>query len=228
MTSVRLDLTERVAWLTLDGPPHNLLDAPAIKELDRALEDVSKNREASVVVLSGAGDVAFCGGLAAENLAAAELAELVRVYHLMMRKLVRLPQAVVMAVDGVALGAGFELVSVGDIAVASDRSRFGLPEIRHSALPCVATVVLPTVCGRPVASDLILTGSVIDAARAKAVGLVSRVFPTDDFDESLRSVVAHLAEHEPMALRKAAETLRGRWLAGFEQGLQEVERVALR
>jgi enoyl-CoA hydratase/carnithine racemase len=227
MSNLRLDLTERVAWMTLERLPSNLIDAATLRELDMALDEVARNRDASILVLSGAGTEAFCGGLDLSGLDPDGFGELIKSFHAIVKKLVRLPQAIVVAVDGVALGAGMALVCIGDVVVASDRSRLGFTQIRRAGFSAVGAVTLPTICGRPVASDLVLSGGTIDAARAKAVGLVSRVFPAEEFDESLQGVVARMGEHSPAVMRLTAQAMRARWLAGFDAALDAAERVHL-
>ncbi|MBI5510209.1 MAG: enoyl-CoA hydratase/isomerase family protein [Deltaproteobacteria bacterium] len=225
--SVRLDFTERVAWVTVERPPLNRLDAAALAALDRALDEAGQNADAAVLVMSGAGTEAFCGGLELSGRTPDEVAELTRAFHRAVKKLVRLPQAIVAAVDGVASGAGLELALVADVVVASDRSRLGLGHVRQAALGCVAAVTLPTICGRPPASDLVLSGGMIDPARAQNIGLVSRVFPAEEFDESLRALVARLADASASVLRLTAQTMRSRWLSGFDVALDAVERTYL-
>ena len=213
MSTVRLDLTERVAWLTLEKPPWNLMDAAMLRELDQALNELAGNRDASILVLSGAGIEAFTGGFDLSGLNPASLGDHVKAFHVIVKKLVKLPQAIVVA----------GLACVGDIVLASDRSRMGFPQIRYGIIPAIVAVTLPTICGRTAANDLMLTGGTIDAHRAQAVGLVSRVFPAEEFDESLRGVVARLAELSPAVLRLTARTMRSRWLPGFDAALDEVE-----
>lgn len=227
MSNLRLDFTERVAWLTLERLPLNLIDAPTLRELDLALDEVAKNRDASILVLSGAGSEAFSGGIDLAGLDTRGLGELVKAFHAIVKKLVHLPQAIVVAVDGVALAAGMALVCVGDIVVASDRARLGFTQIRRAGFSAVGAVTLPTTCGRSAASDLVLSGGTIDANRAQAIGLVSRVFPAEEFDDSLRAVVARMAEHSPAMLRLTAQTMRERWLAGFDAALDAAERTYL-
>ena len=227
MSTVRLDLTERVAWITLERQPMNLIDAATLKELDVALDEVAKTRDASILVLSGAGIEAFSAGLDLTGLNPATLGERLKSFHNIVKKLVRLPQAIVAAIDGVALGAGLELACVSDIVVASDRSRLGFSQVRYAGLSAVGAVTLPTICGRPMASDLLLSGASIDATRAKAAGLVSRVFPAEEFDESLRLVISKLGELSPAVLRLTASTMRSRWLSGFGEALEAVERTYL-
>ncbi len=227
MKLVNLDLTERVAWVTLDNPPSNRLSVEALRTLDQVVTEVAANAEASVMVLSGAGDEAFCAGVEIGDRAPDRLPTLVPALHGLMRKLVRQPQVTVAAIDGVALGAGLELANLCDIVVASDRSRFGYPEIHQACFPAAALVTLPTVGGRPAGSDLILTGQTIDARKAQALGLCSRIFRSEEFTENLSRLVAGLAAKSPTALRLTAQRLRSHWLGTFDSELNATEALLL-
>ncbi|GAG42867.1 unnamed protein product, partial [marine sediment metagenome] len=206
MSMVRLDLTERVAWITLDRPPLNVLNIEMLTELESVLTEVRQNREASVAVLSGAGEKAFSAGVDVAEHKPETLEQMLKAFHNVARKLVRLPQATVAAVDGVALGGALELVNVCDIPVASVRSRFGYPEIQLATFPPVAIVTLSTICGRTAACDLVLTGEMVSSADALRAGLVSRVFADNEYEGSLRELVAGLSAKSPAVLRLTAQT----------------------
>lgn len=227
MSLIQLDQTERVAWVTLDRPPVNVLNIEMLEELDVILTDLAKNREASVVVIGGAGAKAFSAGVDVADHTPEKMPHMIRSFHSALRKIVRLPQATVAAIDGVALGGALELANMCDIVVASERSRMGYPEIQLACFPPVAMVALPTVGGRPSGSDLMLTGEIISAERAKSLGLVSRVFKDEEFEGNMRDLVTGLSNKSPSVLRLTAQNLRSRWLAGFEAALESVEKVYL-
>jgi cyclohexa-1,5-dienecarbonyl-CoA hydratase len=227
MTAIQLDQTERVVWLTLDRPPLNVLDIAMLQELDGVLTDLAGNDEASLVVIGGAGEKAFSAGVDVADHTPEKMPEMIRAFHAALRKLARLPQATVAAIDGVALGGGLELANLCDIAVASSRSRLGYPEIQLACFPPVALVALPTIGGRPAGSDLVLTGELVAAERAMTLGLVSRVFQDEDYVNDLQDLVAGLGKRSPNVLRLTAQQLRSRWLAGFEAALNSVEKVYL-
>lgn len=227
MTNIKLELTERVAWLTLDRPPLNVLNIAMLQELNAALDELAGNPEAAVVVLSGAGEKAFSAGVDVGDHTPDKVRPMLESFHGALRKLARLPQATVAAVDGVALGGGMELAMMCDLVVASTRARMGFPEIQLACFPPVAIAGIATVCGRPAASDLVLSGELVGAERAREMGLASRVWPVEAFDESLRGLVAGLAEKSPAVLKLTVQTLRKQLLRGFDETLHAVEGVYL-
>jgi cyclohexa-1,5-dienecarbonyl-CoA hydratase len=130
-------------------------------------------------------------------------------------------------VDGAALGGGCELVAGCDIVIASDRSRFGQPEIKLGVFPPVACVLLPLVIGEKRARELILTGDLIDAAEAARLGLVNHVVPGDRLEQKTQETLAKLRECSGVALeatRRALDLGRGRSLDSM---LAEVEAMYL-
>ncbi|MEE8408522.1 MAG: enoyl-CoA hydratase-related protein [Myxococcota bacterium] len=228
MSLVRLDLTERVAWITLDRPPVNVLNIEMLRELGSVLDEVAKNEEASVAVIgAAAGAKAFCAGVDVADHTPDKLASMLEVFHSALKKLARLPQATVAALQGAALGGGLEVALVCDIAIASTRAKLGQPEIRLACFPPVALAALPKISGRVATADIILTGDAVDAQRAKEIGLVSRVLPAEEFDSALREVVAGLAERSPSVLRLTTSLLRRQWVDDFEEALGLAERCYL-
>jgi enoyl-CoA hydratase/carnithine racemase len=130
-------------------------------------------------------------------------------------------------VDGAALGGGCELVAGCDIVIASERARFGQPEVKLGVFPPVAAVLLPRVIGDKRARELILTGDLIDAAEAQRLGLVNTVVPPAQLEQKLQEVLAKLRELSAPALeatKRAMDLARG---VSFEEALRRVEDLYL-
>jgi cyclohexa-1,5-dienecarbonyl-CoA hydratase len=133
----------------------------------------------------------------------------------------------VAVVDGVALGGGCELVAACDIVIASDRSRFGQPEIKLGVFPPIAAVLLPRVIGDKRARELILTGELIGAEEALRLGLINYVVPSADLQEKTDEVLARFRDLSAPALsatKSALDMSRGKT---FETALKEVENLYL-
>jgi cyclohexa-1,5-dienecarbonyl-CoA hydratase len=130
-------------------------------------------------------------------------------------------------VDGPALGGGCELVAACDIVIATDRARFGQPEIKLGVFPPVAAILLPRIIGEKRARELILTGDMIDANEALRFGLVNYVVPGAELASKAKSVLGKIVElsASSLAMTRIALDLGGR--AGFESALAEVENLYL-
>lgn len=199
----------RVAHLELVNPPLNLVTAELLAELDAALATLEAADPGAVraVVVSGQGERAFSAGSHVGEFEATRgpggrerLAFEARVS----RRLADLPMPTIAAVEGNALGGGLELALACDLRVASERARLGLPEVRLAVIPGAGgTQRLPRVVGTARARELILTGRVLSAEEALAIGLVHEVVPAGMAIERARGIGAEIAERGPLAVREA-------------------------
>lgn len=206
MAALELIQGGRVARLTLDRPPLNVIDLEYAGELASALE--SARRESSLVVLLlEARGKAFCAGVDVRDHLPDRGAAMLRAFHRVCRLLLELEVPVIAAVQGVALGGGCELTLVCDLVVASSAATFGQPEIRLGVFPPLASVVLPRVVGPRLAADLLLTGRTLNAGEALRAGLVSRIAPEEEWGGALEALVAELLALSPTSLRLAKRAL---------------------
>ena len=204
-----LDVNKHVATLTLNRPKVlNALNRKMVDEIDKAVDIIAGNCDIRVVVLTGAGKH-FAAGADINDMAhmAPEEARNFAFINTF-NKLESLPQPVIAAVKGYALGAGFEIALAADIRLAGSSARFGLPEINLGIMPGAGgTQRLPRIIGCAQAKELIFLGHHIDAAAALKLGLVNRV--VDDeilLDEALK-IADKMSNKPPLALRMAKRTV---------------------
>lgn len=207
------------------------------RELLRALDAFAAGIEAQAaagtapraVVLTGAGERAFCAGADISELTELDYSaarDQMRYGQAIFGRIERLPVAVIAAVNGVALGGGLELAMAADMRVAAPHAGFGQPEIELANLPgWGGTQRLPRLVGRGIALEMILTGARIDAARALALGLVNHV------DDDVRACAVTLAErisaHSPTAIAGAKRAVAAGLDRGVAAGLEvEADAVA--
>ena len=129
-------------------------------------------------------------------------------FHSAVRRLRELPAVAVAAVHGHCLGGGLELAMACDLVVASEDSRFALPEIQLGCYPPVAAALLPRLIGGPRAFDLLLTGRGFDAAEAERLGLLSRRAATGELHRAVQDLVDALLRQSGAALRLAKRAVR--------------------
>ena len=164
-----------------------------------------------VVVLTGAGDRAFCvGGDLKEREGMTDAAW--RAQHVVFEQavmaLLRCPAPVIAAVEGFALGGGLELALLSDFVVASESAVFALPEVTRGIFPGIGgTQLLPRIVGAPFAKELIFTGRRVEAAEAKAIGLVNHVVPRGQARVRALEIAATIAENGPVAVRQAKKAI---------------------
>jgi enoyl-CoA hydratase len=207
------DVTYRVdgavAVITLDRPEaHNALTVHMLRRLAEATDAASRDRDVRAVVLTGAGDRAFCaGGDLGELIPKLTGGELdILTPDPTKRFLSDLFTPVVAAVNGLCLAGGLELLLGTDLRIAAEHAVFGLPEVRWGIVPGGGSHVrLPQQLPWPIAMQLLLTGQPIDAARAYQVGLVNEVLPAERVFERARELATGIAANAPIAVRTAKE-----------------------
>jgi enoyl-CoA hydratase/carnithine racemase len=204
-------------WLVLLRPQVlNALSRRLVDELHAVLDLLHDDQSIRVVILRGAGR-AFCAGLdLKETNAASEpgsvaqgLRDQRRIAELAM-KIHRAPQPFIAAVHGAAAGGGFALALASDIRIAGESARMNAAFIRIGLSACDVGVsyFLPRIVGSSVASELLLTGDFIDAARALRTNLVSRVVPDAELDRAAEEMARKILRNSPLGVRLTKECLR--------------------
>jgi enoyl-CoA hydratase len=193
---VELEAEDGVAWLRLNRPDAlNALDRRLTAALEEALEQVAALDDVSVLVVAGRGR-AFCAGndiKEMETVTPEDAEALARRHAGIMARFATLPQVTIAAVDGFALGGGLMLAIAQDLRVASDRARFGLPEVTLGFPPAYGIARLLDVVAGGHARDLLLTGRTIHATEALRLGLVNRVVAPPTLDASVAALAAEIA-----------------------------------
>ena len=222
----RITVERRVATLTLDRPPVNVLDIKTCRALDDALRGLSALDDVGVLVVAAKGK-AFCAGVDVGEHRAATVAEMLRAFHAVCRALLNFPRPTLARVQGAALGGGCELVLCCDVAVAAESASLGLPEIGLGVLPPMAAVLLPPIVGPRAAAEALLWGETLPAARALHMGLVSEVVTDKTLDERIAARARRATELSAVTLRLARKALRLGARGLPEEALQAVEELYL-
>ena len=227
MTDINFRIEDRVARITLARPPLNVLHIAMMREVLAALSESAQREVVAIVFDSDKSCRAFSAGVAIEEHVEETIYQMLDSFHAIFRQLEQIGKPTIAVVDGAALGGGCELVAACDIVIASDRARFGQPEIKLGVFPPVAAVILPLVIGDKRARELILTGEIIDATEASRLGLCNHVVPSAHLDGKLLEVLAKLRELSGTSLqytRQAMDLGRGRTL---DAALTEQENIYL-
>src|SRR5438128_1306516 len=226
--SIKFSIADRVARITFARPPLNVFNIAMLSEIGEALNECVSRRDVVAIVFDAARDArAFSAGVAVEEHVPETIFQMLDSFHSIFRALAQISKPTIAVVDGAALGGGCELVAACDIVIASDRARFGQPEIKLGVFPPIAAILLPRIIGEKHARELILTGDMIEAGEAQRLGLVNHVVPAGELAQKTESVLAKLRELSGSALTmtRTALDLGGR--TGFESTLEEVENLYL-
>src|SRR5438094_10417657 len=192
---IKFKIDDRVARITFARPPLNVFNIAMMTEIGEALNECVSRREVVAIVFDAAADArAFSAGVAVEEHVPETVFQMLDSFHSIFRTLASISKPTIAVVDGAALGGGCELVAACDIVIASERARFGQPDITLGVFPPVAAILLPRIIGEKRARELILTGELIDAAEALRLGLVNYVVPAAELEPKLLSVLAKLRD----------------------------------
>lgn len=229
--SVRLERHAASAVVTIDRPSQrNALSRDTVLELGRIGRELGSDDGVCLVVVTGAGDKAFCAGADLKERAKMsddEIRDMLLLYRSELSWLETSPFPVAAALNGAALGGGLELALACDFRIAAPHAILGLPETSLGIIPAAGgTQRLPRLIGYPKALELVLLGTRLSAERAFELGLVQRVArPGRDLVEDVLGWLSPIVEGAPLAQRQALLSLRAARETSLADGL-EFERNA--
>lgn len=206
--NITLERDGAVVLITINRPKElNALNLQTVLELEHVFKTLERESTVGAVILTGGGDKAFVAG--------ADITEMVSMHAVAARDWARLgqqvfsrienfPRPVIAAINGFALGGGCELAMACDIRVASDKAKFGQPEVNLGITPGFAgTQRLPRLVGKGQAKLLIFSGDVIDAQEARGIGLVDKVVAHDELISVAKALAGKIIAKAPVAVSQA-------------------------
>jgi cyclohexa-1,5-dienecarbonyl-CoA hydratase len=202
------------------------MDIPMLGEIHRALARIHSENEVKVLVIDHQGK-AFSAGVSIRDHTPDKVSDMIEKFHGMFRLLHSLALPTLALVDGMALGGGCELATFCDMVIASERATFGQPEIKVGVFPPVAAVVFPHLVGRNRALELLLTGEVVDAAEAKALGLINKVFSTQEFHQKADEFIGKLTSLSAPVLKLTKRAVDRGLYANISEAITSVEELYL-
>jgi len=226
--TIQLEVAGRIATLTVSRPEvRNALSKETVDEMHAALRALATREDVGAVIFTGSGDKSFVAGADIREIRERGKREALEAINQELFSAVEnFPWPVIAAVNGYALGGGFELALACDIRVAAESARFGFPETNLGIIPAAGgTQRLPRHVGWGRAKEIILTGRILNAQEAEEMGLVSRVVPAEELMAAAREFAEKVLSRGPLAIRLAKLALNVSARAGLDAGLQ-VERMA--
>jgi enoyl-CoA hydratase len=225
--AVQRDEADRVATVTLNRPDRlNSLDTQMIGELREAFLLLEEDRETGAIVLTGAGERAFCAGADIKGFrdvrSALQGASIARHGQRLTLLMEEMGTPIVAAINGFALGGGMELAMAADIRIAAEHAKFGQPEVNLGLMPGFGgTQRTSRLLGRGMAMYLCLSAEQIDAAEALRCGLVQRVAPKEGLLAEARRIATAIASKAPLAVAAVKRAIdEGLQHAGTDTALE--------
>lgn len=205
-------LTENhVCTIKINNPVAlNALNSSILRELDKAFDDVEKDPEVSVLVITGEGRSFVAGADISEmlNMDVSQAKKFGDFGAMVFRKIETLSKPVIAAVNGFALGGGCELAMSCDIRIASENAKFGQPEVGLGVTPGFSgTYRLPKLVGVAKAKELIFTGNVVNAVEALAIGLVNQVVKPEELMDTVMKMANTIASKAPIAIKYSKKAI---------------------
>lgn len=210
--NIRLEFEESLAVLTIDRPKAlNAFNSKTLQELELALRFLAHNSQLRALLVTGAGEKAFVAGADIAEMAAftpAQAREFAGMGHRVFHYMESLNIPTIAAVNGYALGGGCEFALCCDLIYASEKAKFGLPEVGLGVIPGFGgTQRLTRAVGRYRAKEMIFTGDPIDATKAKEIGIALDVLPPDKLIAHCKEVAAKMAKKGPLAIANAKRVI---------------------
>lgn len=220
---LEVTVADYIATITMNRPQAmNALNSNVVAELEAAVTELGANDDVRVIVITGAGK-AFVAGADIKQMNSLELQDF-RTFiangQKAMYAIDLCEKPVIAAINGFALGGGCELALACDFRVASEKAKFGFPEVNLGLFPGFGgTQRAPRFIGRGYASEMTFTGEMIDAAEALRVGLVNHVYPADELMESVMKIAKTIASKAPIAVARSKTAIKMAGDTTLEAGL---------
>ncbi|MGE0641415.1 MAG: enoyl-CoA hydratase/isomerase family protein [Thermoanaerobaculia bacterium] len=220
---------ERTAALTFGVAPLNILDLELLTALDEAVAALAGDRTLQVLTIRGAGDKAFSAGVSVQDHTADKIDRMLLSFHGVIARIRELEAFTVALVDGHCLGGGMELALACDYVLATERSRFGQPEIALGCFPPVAAALYPRRIGTGRTLELLLSGRVFAAEEAERLGLLEgRVADRPALDQRAAELAGSITRQSAAVSRMTKRAVRAGELHPYPAAIAEAERIYLR
>ncbi|HSB06213.1 MAG TPA: enoyl-CoA hydratase-related protein [Thermodesulfobacteriota bacterium] len=223
---IQTELKEGVAYLTLNRAPLNWLNIEMMDEFNTYLESLMKEKTLKLLVIQATGKAFSVGVEVADHLG--DLApKMIGTFHKMFRLMDALKVPSIAVVNGAALGGGCELALYCDMVLATERAKFGQPEIQVGVLPPIAALILPRIIGRKKAMELILAGDTISAQEALGLGLINKVVPEASLTQEAEAFIGKFTKLSGMMLKLTKEAAQAGLNDDLDEGLRAIEKIYL-
>src|SRR5712675_291765 len=214
-------------WITINRPDkRNAINGDVVAGIAKGYRDAHDDKNVRVIVLTGAGDKAFCAGADLQNSGAAFAMDFAKPnvdYADLLRLSQNATKPAIARVGGVCMAGGMGLLCMTDMAVAADHVMFGLPEVKVGVFPMQVMALLQSVAPRRLVNEWALTGEPFDARTAQAAGLLNYVVPASELDAKLDWLISRIVDKSPTAIRRGKYAMRAIASMSFDESIAYTE-----
>lgn len=219
--NILFEKKENIGIITINRPKAlNALNIDVFNELSPLLDEITEDTSIKVVIITGSGEKAFVAGADIAYMlpmSSPEGKDWAQIGQSTLNKIENLPQPVIAAINGFALGGGCELAMACDIRIASEKAKFGQPEVALGIIPGFAgTQRLPRLVGKGLAKEILFTGDMLNAQEAYRIGLVNKVIPKEQLMSEAENMAGRIMKNAPYAVSLCKEAVN----VGLETDLQ--------
>ena len=199
---IQWELRDGTARLTLNRPPHNVLNAEMLTEIAQACESLHDHPEVKVVLLQASKDSkSFCGGVDLPEYTTQRVFQMLDAFARVFKASLDVGKPIIVAVNGPALGGGCEMAAFGDMVIATPKAKFAQPEIKVLGMfPPFATSIFPYIIGPKRAMEMLLTGEPITAEEALELGLINKLVPEAELEKTVETLIGYISQHSAPVL----------------------------
>lgn len=215
-----------VARLTLNRPEHNLLNEAMLREIADGIGFAGDREDVKLIVLDSACKV-FCGGIDIGEYTSQRVFQMLDAFHAAFARMLETGKPVLCVVNGPAIGGGAELAAFGDFVIATPKARFAQPEISIGVFPPLASTILPFLVGPKIALELVLTGEPVTAERALELGLINRLVPEAQLQQTVSDLISRITSHSGPVLTMAKKAIIGGMGLSLKDGLKNSMNIFL-
>ncbi len=203
------EIKDQAAWLTINREDkRNALNDEVVDLLLHYLDEIEREEGVRAVVITGAGDKAFCAGADLGGMGSGKNAtDLPAKIGLLLKRMAMFPKPTLARVNGDCMAGGMGIMLACDIAYAREGARLATPEVKVGLFPMMIGALIFRNVSRKKAMEMIYTGRVYSAAEAEAMGLVTRACPVDRLDEMLAATLGQIVNNGPLAIKIGRQTL---------------------
>jgi len=215
-----------IGRITFNNQPLNILNIEMMKEINHALKNF-QGKNLKILILNANGK-AFSAGVDVSDHTKEKVNEMIQVFHKIFINLLKINAPTVALVNGAALGGGCEVATFCDIVIASEKSKFGQPEIKVGVFPPVAAAIFPKLMWSKKAFELLVTGDIISANEAKELGLVNHILPVENFETEVEKLISEkLLSNSAIVLQLTKRAFMEGATQNYLESIKKIEDIYL-